>query len=422
MTRHLYSTLLYLLAPLQFIKLWRRGKKLPAYRQRWAERLALFPAPPKHRRIWLHAVSVGETIAAAPLAERLLQQYPDHKLLFTTTTPTGSEQVQKLFGDRVEHYYFPYDLPDVIRRFLDKTRPELLIVMETELWPNCFHHCKKRNIPIIIANARISPDAFASYRKIHWFIKNTLKNVTHIAAQSETDRQRFIELGASAKIVKNVGNLKYDIKPDQSQIDAGRKLRKAIGKNRPVWIAASTHEGEEEICIRAHKEIRKTLKDALLILVPRHPERFEAVAQLCKASKMPVKRRSKTERPNDQTAIYLGDTMGELMLLYAASDIAFVGGSFNDTGGHNPLEPAIIGLPVLSGPTIHNFDEPYQALTKAGNAKILNHRGELAPTVIELLTKKDLRKQKGENGIQVIEQSRGALDWITKFIDHHLAR
>jgi len=415
-TRYLYSALLYLLAPLPFIKLWWRGRKLPAYRRRWGERLALFQRPPDKPRIWLHAVSVGETIAAAPLVNTLLERFPNHALLVTTTTPTGSEQVQRLFGNRVEHLYFPYDLPGVVRRFLDKTRPALLIVMETELWPNCFHHCRRRRIPIIIANARLSPSTFDGYRKIGWFIKQTLRDVSHIAAQSQADHQRFIQLGASPDKVRNIGNIKYDLTLDQGQIDAGRALRKTLGETRPVWIAASTHEGEETICIDAHKRLRKIFGNALLILVPRHPERFDAVAERCSAPGLTCKRRSRDERPDNDTAIYLADTMGELILLYAASDIAFVGGSFTPTGGHNPLEPAALGLPVVTGPTIHNFEAPYQALADKGAARILEEPPKLADTLIDWMQNDNERHLRGQKAMQLVEENRGAVEKIVDWV------
>jgi 3-deoxy-D-manno-octulosonic-acid transferase len=408
MIRLLYSTALHVLSPFQFLKLWRRGRKLPAYRQRWGERLALFPPLEGQPRIWLHAVSVGETIAAAPLVRQILQDYPNHRLLVTSTTPTGSAQVQRLFGNSVEHIYFPYDLPGTIRRFLHKTRPALLVVMETELWPNCFHHCRQQDIPVIIANARLSLHSFDGYRKFLRLVTPTLQNTHRIAAQTPTDRDRFICLGADAERVINCGNIKFDIQDDEQAAKAGAELREAIGKHRPVWIAASTHEGEEEIILEAHQQLLEKHADALLILVPRHPERFDIVGDLCRKNQLSTRRRSLNELPGNDTAVYLGDTMGELMKLYAAADIAFIGGSFNQTGGHNPLEPASLALPVLTGPTIHNFTDIFKTLEIAGSAEIIEQRDILSKRLTALFDNDKTKTQMGKRGREVIEAHRGA--------------
>ena len=421
MYRILYSSALYLLSPLQFIKLWRKGRKLPAYRQRWGERLAFFPTMEEKPRIWLHAVSVGETIAAAPLVKQLQQRYPHHALLLTTTTPTGSEQVQRLFGNSVEHVYFPYDLPGTIKRFLHKTHPSLLLIMETELWPNCFHYCQQQNIPIVIANARLSPKSFRGYRKFIKLVTPTLQTVYRIAAQTGLDRDRFICLGADPSTVIDAGNIKFDMQVDSTAKVAGKTLRKTIGHNRPVWIAASTHEGEEEIILQAHQDIRQKTDNALLILVPRHPERFDAVAELCRQYGMEPRRRSQQEIPDEKTAIYLGDTMGELMTLYAAADIAFVGGSFNHTGGHNPLEPGSLSLPVLTGPTIHNFTDIYRVLEVTGAAEIIQDSNKLSEHVIELLKDKNKQIHMGKKGKEIIAAHQGATEKILTLTENALS-
>ncbi len=420
MSRFLYSTLLYLLTPLQFLKLWLRGRKLPAYRQRWRERLALGPKPDAVPRIWLHAVSVGETIAAGPLVKALLERFPDHRLLVTSTTPTGSDQVRRQFGEAVEHCYFPYDLPGTIKRFLRRYQPDALIVMETELWPNCFFHCHRRGIPIIVANARLSPRSFASYRRFLPLVTPTLRNVDAIAAQSEDDRARFIALGAPLRQVFNSGNIKFDLNLDEDALKAGKTLRQQFG-DRPVWIAASTHDGEEAIMLEAHQQLRERLPDALLILVPRHPQRFDEVAQLCAGHGMTISRRSEGIYPDEDTAVYLGDTMGELMTMFAAADIAFVGGSLNDTGGHNPLEPASLGLPVLTGPTIHNFLDIYASLIDAGNAEVIDNAAALSAGIERLLKNDNERRRRGEKGRSLIAASRGATDAILSLVEKALS-
>ena len=370
-------------------------------------------------RIWLHAVSVGETIAAAPLVKRLQQRFPDHRLLITSTTPTGSAQVQRQFGNSVEHCYFPYDLPGTIKRFLKRYQPDALIVMETELWPNCFYHCHRRGIPIVVANARLSPRAFTNYQKFRPLVTPTLRNVSAIAAQSEDDRARFIALGAPLRQVFNSGNIKFDLALDEDTIKAGKRLQQQFG-DRPVWIAASTHEGEEPIALDAHRQVLSQLPNALLILVPRHPERFDHVARLCAEYGMTTSRRSEGACPDGDTAVYLGDTMGELMTLFAAADIAFVGGSLNDTGGHNPLEPASLSLPVLTGPTIHNFCDIYASLIDAGNAEVVENAKALSESIARLLQNEDERKRRGEKGQMLIAANRGATDAIISLVENNL--
>ena len=420
MNRYLYSALLYLLTPVQFLRLWLRGRRSPGYRQRWNERLAFFPTLDEKPRIWLHAVSVGETIAAKPLVEKLLAEIPGHHLLITSTTPTGSEQVRRLFGDRVEHCYFPYDLPGAVKRFLHKTQPSLLIVMETELWPNCFFQCDKQGIPVIIANARLSPRSITGYQRFRRFTRSVLSNTRMIAAQSEADARHFISLGADPARVTHCGNIKFDITVDARMVQAGKMLREGIGADRPVWIAASTHAGEDEIMLVAHQKIREQLPGALLTLVPRHPERFDAVAALCQRSGLTVARRSKGEKPLEKTDVYLGDTMGELITLYAATDIAFVGGSLNDTGGHNPLEPAAIGLPVLTGPTIHNFRDIYQRLENADGSRLVHDADELASALLDAFNNPKSRIERGVAAKALIEKNSGAVDCIVAIVTEHV--
>ena len=416
MKRILYSALLYLLLPMQFFRLWLRGRKAPAYRRRWSERLAFFPALEKRPRIWLHAVSVGETIAAKPLVEKLLSEFPDHRLLVTTTTPTGSEQVSRLFGERVEHCYFPYDLPGTIRRFLRRAAPSLLVVMETELWPNCFYHCRRAGIPVIVANARLSPRSVVGYRRFGRFVQEVLGDITTIAAQSAGDAERFVQLGASPERIADCGNIKFDMPKDETALAAGKTLRQQIGKQRPVWIAASTHAGEEEIILDAHRRVLAEHPEALLILVPRHPERFDDVAATCEEHGFAPRRRSRGERPDATARIYLGDTMGELMRLYGAADIAFVGGSLNDTGGHNPLEPASAGLPVLTGPTIHNFRDIYDLLIAEKVAEVVGDAGELTAAVASALGKPEQTRQRGKKAQALIDNNRGAVECIAEIV------
>ncbi len=409
--RDLYTIGLYLLAPFVLVRLWWRGRKNPRYRKRVAERFGFISPLSKRSRIWLHAVSVGETMAAAPLIEELLREYPDYSLLVTTTTPTGSAQLQRLFGEKVEHHYFPYDLPGVVRRFLARTRPRLLVVMETELWPNLYHRCAQEKIPVLLANARLSPRSLAGYKKISALVRPLFSHISIIAPQSDLDAERFIQLGAEKEQVQPCGNLKFDLQIPVEVQESGEALKRQFG-NRPVWIAASTHEGEDTQILSAHHKILSSVPDALLVLVPRHPERFDEVAVLCSEKRFSVARRSREEFPLPETQVYLGDTMGEMLQLYAASDIAFVAGSLVPTGGHNPLEPAALGLPVLTGPHTFNFTAIIKIMQAENAITIVRDVEELADSVIHLLRQPEERAVQGEAGLRLIGNNRGATDCL----------
>lgn len=419
MKRFLYSSLLYLIAPFQFLNLWQRGKTLPGYRQRWGERLGRIPKLETAPRIWLHAVSVGEVNAAVPLIENLLATRPDYKLLVTTTTPTGSEQLKRRFSGRIEHFYFPYDLPHVIRRFLKRSNPDILVVMETELWPNCFHICRKKNVPVVIANARISDKSYRGYKKVKRWIEPAIKSIDHIAAQGETDRDRFICLGVPAEKVEVAGNIKFDLPPPT--VEASDPALDAIKHaDRPIWIGASTHDNEEERLLKVHQALRLKLPDALLILVPRHPERFAPVADQCLQSGLKLARRSHQEIPDSECAVYLGDSMGELMKLYAVSQVAFIGGSLVSTGGHNPIEPASLGIPVLSGPNTQNLRDIYNCLVEADGCRIVEDENALYDELSGLLTHPELRDQLSTAALSFLDASRGAVVKLQAMIENHL--
>lgn len=408
--RFVYNALLYLLLPFAFLRLLLRSRANPAYRRRWGERLALFPPLPRAGAIWVHAVSVGETVAAAPLIEALLARYPKRPLLVTTTTPTGSERVRALFGERVCHVYLPYDLPGAVRRFLDRAQPALGLVMETELWPNLYREAARRGVSMLLLNARLSPRSARGYGRIGGLVRSTLRCLDAVAAQSPADAERFLALGAAPTQVSVTGNLKFDLTLPPDLPAQGRALRAELGAERPVWIAASTHEGEDEQVLAAHRQVRAQRPEALLILVPRHPERFDRVAALCREQGLTVARRSRDERCAPDTTVYLGDTMGELLRLYAAADLAFVGGSLVPTGGHNLLEPAALGLPVLTGPQVFNFRQITDLLLEAEGARVVADAKALAAAVSELLDDTDIRRRMGERAQAVVAANRGALD------------
>jgi 3-deoxy-D-manno-octulosonic-acid transferase len=406
--RLLYTGLLYLLLPLALLRLYWRSRRDPGHRRRWRERLGWIASLPESGCLWVHAVSVGEARAALPLIRALLARYPDRPVLVTTTTLTGSRQVQEALGDRVLHVYAPYDLPGAVQRFLQRSRPRLAIIMETELWPNLLRQCAMAEIPVLVANARLSERSARGYAQIHGLTASMLRDVTLIAAQAEADAERFRALGAPRVAV--VGNLKYDLKLPDDLLEQGQALRRErLGENRPVWIAASTHAGEDEQILEALAQLRTHWPDLLLLLTPRHPERFDSVAALCQRQGFKVVRRSDQQPCSPETAVFLGDSMGELLLFYAAADLAFVGGSLVPTGGHNVLEPALLGLPVLFGPHMFNFTEAGERLLEVEAAWQVADAGELAVAVNRWLADPEQRRNAGQRGRAVVERHRGAL-------------
>ena len=391
MTRLLYTALLLLLTPFALLRLWLRGKDNPDYRQRWGERLGFVPLRPERQRLWLHAVSVGETIAAAPLLRAWQAAHPDWALLVTTTTPTGSAQVRRLFGDSVEHCYLPFDLPWLVAMFLRRSRPSLGVVMETEIWPNLYAGAQRRGLPLIMANARLSDQSFKAYRRLRWLVAPTLQRVALIAARGREDAERFVALGAATRQVEALGNLKFDLERSPQVLAAGQAWRDWLGSGRPVWIAASTHPGEEEQVLAAHRLLLEQQPQALLVLAPRHPERAESVLATVQAAGLQPLRRSELSPalqlpapglPAPGTgAVLVVDTLGELMAFYAASDIAYVGGSLVANGGHNPLEPLVLDLPLISGPQVFNFREVYAELLALGAVTLVDSADALGRAV-----------------------------------------
>jgi 3-deoxy-D-manno-octulosonic-acid transferase len=412
--RWLYILLLYMLSPLIALRLYLRGRKAPAYRARIAERFGFFIARAKPGGIWVHAVSVGETIAATPMIRALLDQYPDLTITLTTMTPTGSERVRALFATeiadaRIVHVYAPYDFPDAVWRFLRRVRPRLLIVVETELWPNIIHGCARRGIPVVLANARLSEKSARGYHKLRGITAPMLRSLTRVIAQNAVDGERFVALGLPREHLVVSGSVKFDIALDDDLQQRAQALRAGFGE-RPVWIAASTHDGEDAPLLTAHRAVLQQHSDALLILVPRHPERFADVAALVQREAFILQRRTQAETPSSPTQVLLGDTMGELLLLFGAADIAFVGGSLVARGGHNMLEPAAWGLPILTGPSDFNFREISALLEQAGALEKCDDAAAIAAAVSGLFDNAYARAQRGAAAIAVIDANRGALD------------
>ncbi len=418
--RALYSLLFVAALPLILIRLLLRSRKAPAYRERILERFG-FGRRSTTPTIWIHAVSVGEVQASRPLIGRLQQFYPHHHILITTMTPTGAERVEQIKGN-VHHRYVPYDTPGCIKRFLARVQPKMLIVMETEIWPNMLHYCKKQRIPTMLANARMSEKSAQGYARFATLVEEALSNFSQIAVQNRDDEERLIMLGADPAHIHVTGSLKFDFHPPRELANEAGELRKQLGVLRKVFIAASTHKGEDEQILDAFEQIRRHLPETLLILVPRHPERFDDVAELCINRGLKLVRRSQKQPCHDEVQIFLGDSMGELMLMFAASDVAFVGGSLVPTGGHNLLEPASLGLPVLTGPHMFNFAEIHRLLQQGEAAIEVETPAHLAREVIALFKDDALRESMGENGKRLVEENRGALDKVAILVESEMKK
>ncbi|PKM31912.1 MAG: 3-deoxy-D-manno-octulosonic acid transferase [Gammaproteobacteria bacterium HGW-Gammaproteobacteria-11] len=418
MSRLVYTVIFVLCLPLIIARLLYRSLRAPAYARRWHERFGL-GGDLRPGGIWVHAVSVGEAIAAAPMVRELLQRYPALPVTITCMTPTGSEQIRRLFADQVGHGYLPYDLPWLQRRLLRRLRPRIGIIMETELWPNLVHEAKEAKVPLVLANARLSERSARGYQRVAWLVKPMFKGLDWIAVQTRAESVRFAALGVPESAMSITGSIKFDLKPNADSLASAAVLRSGFG-DRPVWIAASTHAGEDEVILAAHKRILDHQPEALLILVPRHPERFNAVAQLIANSGLGFARRSLGEQPAALQQVYLGDTMGELMMLYACADLAFVGGSLVASGGHNYLEPAALGKPILSGPYRFNFAEIGELLEGAGALQVVDDDESLAESVCALFASAERMRKAGMAGQAVVKDNEGALSALLQGIDRLL--
>jgi 3-deoxy-D-manno-octulosonic-acid transferase len=411
--RYLYTALFTLLSPFYLLKIYWRGIKAPAYRDRWLERFGVLQREDSRQGIWVHAVSVGEVVAIAQLVRRLMDRFPQLPILITTATPTGAERVQALFGDEVEHRYAPIDLPWVVQSFLRTFRPRLLVLVETEIWPNLIHYANRTDVPILLANARLSARSAQRYRRLASLTREALRQISVIAPQSESDAERFLTLGAHRDRVEVTGSIKFDIHLPGSLRERADVMRRNWGGQRPVWVAASTHEGEDEQLLQAHAEVVKQIPTALLVLVPRHPERFDRVADLVEQQGFQLVRRSSQQPCSETTSVFLGDSMGELTLFMGASDLAFIGGSLVPHGGHNILEAAAQGVAVLFGPHMFNFAEISGLYLQQKAAVQVASVDELAQQVIAWLSDASERSRMGEAGRALVEKNRGALDRLT---------
>ncbi len=412
--RAAYSLLLYLLLPGVLLRLWLKGRRVPDYRYHWRERLGR-DVPPGDGVVWVHAVSVGEVRAAEPLVRALLARRPEQPLLITVTTPSGRQTVRQLFAGGVQCCYLPYDLPGPVERFLSALRPVKAIFMEVELWPNLYASLASRGVPIYLVNARLSEKSLRGYRRLGSLIRQTLCAVRCTAAQTEADKARFVELGMPAETIRVTGNLKYEVELPPDLAIRAQPLRDQLAARQPVWVAASTHEGEEAGALAAHVALLKACPHALLILAPRHPERAAAVVRQCASRDLTCRLFSAGSFAD--ASVLVVDQLGLLVSCYAIADVAFVGGSLVDKGGHNPIEAVLAGAPVISGPHLRNFADIYAQLQQAGAAVSVASPAELTARLYAWCSDVRGRMQAVSAGQHVVQANRGALERVLAVID-----
>ena len=418
--RLLYSLLLSLTAPFFLYGLYKSKPNKPKFGKRWIEHFGFTPKlkAAQTAPLWIHTVSVGEVIAATPLIKLLKQHSPEKPIVVTTTTSTGAAEVEKL-GDLVEHRYMPVDFSWAVKNFIKKIKPRALIIMETELWPNTLHAVHQQDIPISVINARLSERSYLRYKKFQSVFNLLSNNIAQLLCQNEADAKRFLQLGIETDKIKVTGSIKFDITITDSIKQAGDALRDELGKARPIWIAASTHQGEDRQILIAHQQLLKIQPDTLLILVPRHPERFSEVSALSQQHGFNTVNRTSKDPISTSTAVYIGDTMGEMLTLIGAADICFMGGSLigDKTGGHNLLEPAALAKPCLTGPSFYNFQLITEQLLKAKACLICTSEKEIANNLTAIFSNKEQMKEMGKAALSVVEKNRGSLALTLKYLN-----
>ncbi len=415
-----YTIIYYLFLPIIILRLVWRSRLNPNYRKRMLERFCFVKQPVSQGGIHFHLVSVGETLGALPLVEHYLKHHPEISIYITSTTPTGSSEVQKRLGDRVIHQYLPFDLPDCMHRFYKVYKPKITVLMETELWPQLMRTASLRNCRIVLINARLSKKSALGYSKVGRLTRYMLSKVDTLGSADGESAIRFKVLGANKENIFVTGNLKLDFAPQMDFVEKAKDLRLNLGEKRPVWIAGSTHEGEDEIIIEAHKQLKLTYPDALLLLVPRHPERCDSIDKLIEAEGLRLVRRSHNTAVDSGTSILVCDTLGELQMLYGAADAAFVGGSLVNVGGHNPIEPIVMDCPVITGPTYFNFKVIYENLIRCKGAVVCENAIEIAICIKQLIGSEDMRNQQIKAAANEIKKHQGALQKTIELIDKYL--
>ena len=420
MNRILYTALLYVLIIFTPFKLLWRARKQPEYLQHWCERYGFYEEQPQKPIIWLHCVSVGETRAAAPLVHALMLQHPKHHILLTHATPTGRATAKLLFSDSVQSVYLPYDLPFAVHHFLAHFKPTIGVLMETELWFNLIAACKQKKIPLLLVNARLSEKSARGYAKLGFLAKQGLADLTAIAAQTEDDASRLTMLGANNVTV--MGNLKFDVDPPKEALLLGEKLRNLIGKYRPVFLAASTRDGEEALILDTLLKVN--VPNLLTIIVPRHPQRFDEVEALLKARCLAYEKRSDLNSDaltiSEKTQYLLGNSMGELFTYYAVCDVAFIGGSLLPFGGQNLIEACAVGKPSLVGPHTFNFTQVANLAIEFGATKRVEDVADLAATLNTLLVDQNQQQQMAVAALQFSQINQGATERVARLIEQFI--
>ncbi|NRA60406.1 MAG: lipid IV(A) 3-deoxy-D-manno-octulosonic acid transferase [Psychrobium sp.] len=421
MNRFFYTIFLTLLSPLILLYLAYRAYKSVDYRGRVSERFGLKRLRPTKPVLLIHCVSVGETLAAVPLINGLIERYPTYQIVVTTSTPTGSQAVVKAFAERVLHCYLPIDLPGAIKRFLNDLQPQVCIVMETELWPNLIHQLHQRNVPTLLANARMSAKSQRGYLKnAAPLMREMLQKLHHVAAQFDSDGERFIALGLAPEKLEIAGSIKFDINIAPQLIIRQQALKQQWASHRPVWVAGSTHPIEHQQILNCHQQLLNTFPDLLLIIVPRHSERFDEVVLECQKMDFNVIRRSAGIMTNSDTQIIVGDSMGELLLFFGLADIAFIGGSLIERGGHNPLEPAALGKPLVMGSSVYNFSDICDKLIASDALTLVSDEQQLTQHIIQLLQHPEKMAQQGANALQLMRDNQGTLQRLMRWVDDQL--
>ena len=423
MIRTLYTLLLALAAPILLWGLYRTKPGKPRFGARWKEHFGFTPALlTAEQPIWIHAASVGEAIAIVPVIKALKQAYPEQAIVVTTTTSTGAEQVAKL-GDLVEHRYMPIDFSWCVRGFLKVIKPRLFLIVEKELWLNTLTSVHHNKIPTVIVNARLSERSAKRYQSFSFFTHQLLNKIDKILCLHDDDAQRFIAIGAQQNQIAVTGSIKYDITIADTVFEQAHHLRKQLGIERPIFVAASTHQGEDEQVLDAYQAVLQQYPDAMVIIVPRHPQRFDSVAKLAIERGLTVHRRTDSSPIRTNTQLYLADTMGEMLVMLATADVTFMGGSLvgDKVGGHNLLEPAAVAKPAITGPSFYNFEDITQQLLAAGAIEICQNSHQLAQQLVTLFNDPERQQHMGAQGQRIVIENQGAVNKTIANINHYLA-
>ena len=420
MVRAAYSLFLYIISPAIFVHLWLRGQKASAYRKRWAERLGIYGKDLQAKTVVIHCASVGEVIAASPLIKQLMADYPQQKITITCNTPTGSEQIVKIFGDAVQHIYLPLDFHGSVKRFLNKLKPAAVIILETELWPNLMMQANGRNIPLLVLNARLSEKSVKGYQLITPLSFELMRSITMLAGHNQSDVDRFKSLGLKDRQATVVGSIKFDIELSRQVKESAEQLKQSLNNYHFIWVAGSTHPGEHEQVIAAHKQLCKLKEKSLLIIAPRHPEQFDKVADILRDEKIAFGQWSDKDLVDQ--SVLLANSMGEMLTFFGAAQCAFIGGSLIDRGGHNPLEAAAMGIPVITGPSYYNFKHIFPQLIAKNACTEVHDSSTLSEQLANYASSPELAKLNGKKGLEIVQSNCGAIEKTLNILAPYIAK